>query len=303
MAPDRAGVAAARFPVGSCLSPTPTQWIPFAEIFATVFSIAAAALIIVWQVGAQHTTALAQDQAAKAAELKLQLFEKLHEKMRAVSEGSGAAGTYARLVLPSLIIYRHQLGSGITPSSPSQSPMEFNEKHTAMGMAVGDLLIALEEHEIVLRDGLKIFRLALNSAVYNASQASQPLFRNLMARLPLVDPTRARPTVWPAAPTDGQMDETQKLVNAYADAADEVQCYVSDLSVACQNELLGDLFPGRFATNRKPLDPRLKVVTTNDAEEVGRLEEYFTQETPWGKHIQETEAAVRASINTGGHQQ
>lgn len=280
---------------GALFSEQSENWLLFAEVFATVFSIVFGAIVIAWQVGKQHIDALEQARNNKVAELKLQLFEKLNEKIRAVSEASGSAGAHAMTVPPALVLYREQITNGRPPSS-LDGAMKLNEKQAAVGNAVADLIIAMEEHEIVLSGGFKAFRIALVSASYDLAEAFRPLFRNLLERLPVVDPEGVHPTRWPEASTDAQLQETQTLAHAYHEATSQISGYTMDLNVACQNELLADLFPGRTAEVRQPIDPTVKVIVTGDPDQALALENHFRTNTPWGAHAREIEADVLSSL-------
>jgi len=261
---------------------SPSRWIDTAEVFATVFGFTLAAVMISWE-----------QRASKSAELKLKLFETLHARIREVSEAALGAGTYAISIPLSLELYALSRSNG-TPPYIKQTPSEFNEKHGQVGKAVSGLLIALEEHEIVLAGGFGVFKMAFNSAMHDAHDGFKKLFPNLMKRLPLPAPSGADATVWPAASTPAEIDETRDLAYAYQRAAFDVSFFATDLSVACQNELLSDLFPERQAKARQPLDPAAKVIVADSTQLVRDLEQYFRTDTAWGRHIQQVEAGLKA---------
>lgn len=84
------------------------------------------------------------------------------------------------------------------------------------------------------------------------------------------------------------------LVDMYKDAMDEIGSYVHDLTIESQNNLLSGLF-ARRVPKRQPLDPKIKVISTEPSV-AGKLLHYFENETPWGKSKQETEADVKAKL-------
>ena len=60
-----------------------------------------------------------------------------------------------------------------------------------------------------------------------------------------------------------------------------------------QNLLLQELF-GQCVANRQPIDPRLKVITLDEA---GKLIRYFYEDTPWGASVRDTQTRVKAQLD------
>ena len=88
--------------------------------------------------------------------------------------------------------------------------------------------------------------------------------------------------------------QLKKLADHYKEAMDEIGCYIHDLTIESQNNLLSDLFERRVPP-RQPIDPRHKVINT-DPGKIEQLLHYFENETPWGKAKGATEAEVRAML-------
>jgi hypothetical protein len=84
------------------------------------------------------------------------------------------------------------------------------------------------------------------------------------------------------------------LVQQYKDARDEIGCYIYDLTVEAQNNLLSGLFE-RCVPQRKPLDPKHKVITT-ETEGAQALVDYFERETLWGRHQATIHSDVVAEV-------
>lgn len=82
------------------------------------------------------------------------------------------------------------------------------------------------------------------------------------------------------------------LIDSCNDAIARFGDYTYDLRIEIQNLLLAGIF-NRKLERRKPLDPTLKVVST-EAKEYAALTEYFEHETAWGREMQETMTRVRS---------
>lgn len=106
-------------------------------------------------------------------------------------------------------------------------------------------------------------------------------------------PNMPRPLI-PNFISSDEHAQLKKLVAHYKKAMDEIGCYIHDLTIESQNNLLSDLFERRVP-QRQPIDPRHKVINV-DPEKAEELLHYFENETPWGKAKRATEADVRAML-------
>ena len=80
----------------------------------------------------------------------------------------------------------------------------------------------------------------------------------------------------------------------------EINTYLSDLRNELQTLLLGELFPGNRLPKRIPIDPAFKVISL-EPEAIGQLQEYFLNQTEWGKQSKkyEMDAHMRFQNSTG----
>ena len=101
--------------------------------------------------------------------------------------------------------------------------------------------------------------------------------------------------------SDHEFEELDQLVENYLEAVQQLDSYLHDLRVEAQNLLLRPLYPEQEAPRRKHVDPRYKVISLENAEE---LKTFFRTETPWGRSQQEINEEVRreATANGGGFQ-
>jgi hypothetical protein len=263
----------------------------------TVIGIVGAAATVVWQLGRQHRSSLLLQRDNVRAELKLRLHEQLVQKVRRLSDANMEAAMYAYMIPFNVENFQRQLEQGFNPSPIKERAPEFSRLHAEAGYAIGELIEEFEAWSIAF-PGLKVFQIALNVAAYDTREAFPSLFTALIRVLPIDPPENAPPNMpRPRIPNPISSDEhaqLKKLVEHYKQAIDEIGCYIHDLTIESQNNLLSDLFERRVPP-RQPLDPRHKVITA-DPEKAGHLLHYFENETPWGKAKKATEADVRAML-------
>ena len=128
------------------------------------------------------------------------------------------------------------------------------------------------------------------------SEAFRPLFSFLLKILPdeIPGPDGSNIIVNVVTPSDHQVKELEKLVEPYTAANFDMGCYLHDLSVELQNTLLSNLFSYKVP-RRKPLDPKFKVIST-EQNEIEKLQQYFEKETDWGKKNKQTEQNLLSQL-------
>jgi hypothetical protein len=70
-----------------------------------------------------------------------------------------------------------------------------------------------------------------------------------------------KPTIIHPPPSPEVLSALKLLIEKYKGAMDEIECYIHDLTIEAQNNLLYGLFE-RKVPPRQPLDPRHKVIST-----------------------------------------
>jgi len=166
------------------------------------------------------------------------------------------------------------------------------------------LLIVEFESWSIAFPGLNVFQVALNAAVYDARRAFPPLYSALLQILPMDPPPgqAGKPTIIHPPPSPKALSELKSLIQEYKRAMDEIGCYIHDLTIEAQNNLLHGLFEERVPP-RQPLDPRHKVIST-DPQKAQELIRYFETATPWDKNQalinEQVITGLRAEASSGG---
>lgn len=255
--------------------------------------IIAAAATVVWQMRRQHKSSLAlQRENAKQA-LKLRIYETLIQRIRTLSDASITASMYAFGIIPAIETFRAEVTAGRQPAPVQQRAPVFSDLHFKAEASVAELIVEFESWSIAF-PGLNVFQIALNSAVYDVRQAFPPLYSALLQILPMDPPPgqAGKPTIIHPPPSPKALSELKSLIQEYKRAMDEIGCYIHDLTIEAQNNLLHGLFEERVPP-RQPLDPRHKVVST-DPQKAQELIRYFETATPWGKN----QALINAQVIT-----
>lgn len=261
----------------------------------TLIGIIVGILIVIWQLGRQHKSSLLLQRENAREELKLRLHEILVQKVRKLSHANTAAAMYAFSIPFNLKIYQDQLSQGLRPSPVKERTPELSRLHWEAHAAYIELLQEFEAWSIAF-PGLEVFQVALNTAAHDANKAFTPLFTGLLKVLPIDPPEDAPPSVprpfLRSTISEEDLAHINTLLEPYKKAMDDIGCYVHDLTIESQNNLLSELFEGRVPA-RKPLDSSLKAISADPAKKEELLN-YFENETAWGKNKKEIEAAVRA---------
>lgn len=263
----------------------------------TAIGIVVAAVTVVWQLGRQHRSSLLIQSDNVREELKLRLHEILIQKVRALSNANIEAAMYVYMIPFNVKNFQRQCELGLYPSPINERAPEFLRLHTEATNTLVELIQEFEAWSIAF-PGLEVFQVALNAANYNAREAFTPLFATLVKVLPMDPPENAPPNVPRPVVLDPisaeEYAQFKILVDRYKDAMDEIGCYVHDLTIESQNNLLSGLFERRVPP-RQPIDPSLKVITT-DTKKAEQLIHHFQNETSWGKAKQATETDVKAKL-------
>lgn len=262
-----------------------------------LLGIIAAALIVVWQLRRQHKSSLALQRDNAREALNLRVYESLLQKVRTLSDANIAAAMYAFGIPPVIEIAQRGRASGYEPSPLNQRVPEFSALHFKAENELAELLVEFEAWAIAF-PAHRVFHVALNAAAYDVRQAFPPLFETLLRILPMDPPQEEvdKPTIHQPLPSAAYLSVLKHQVTNYKAAMDKVGSYIHDLTIEAQNNLLSSLFD-RTVPPRKPLDPRLRVIST-DREKMEELIKYFENETPWGKHQAEINADVAAEVGS-----
>jgi hypothetical protein len=250
-----------------------------------------ATLTVIWQLRRQHRNSLAQQRENARQALMLRIYETLVLRIRALSDANIDAKMYAFGILSSVdIVQRGQTG-GYQLSPMTQRAPTFSDLNSNAARQLAELITEFECWSIAF-PGLNVFQVALNAAAYNVRQSFPPLFESLLHVLPMDPPPgqAGKPTIIHPPPSQEASSELKRLVLEYKEAMDEIDCYIQDLTIEAQNNLLHGLFERRVSP-RQPLDPQHRVISAVP-EKAQVLIRFFETETPWGK----SQAAINAEV-------
>jgi hypothetical protein len=256
-----------------------------------VLGLIAAAATVVWQLRRQHKNSLALQRENARAALKLRIYEALVQRIRALSDANIEAAMYAFGILPAIENFQRGHFAGNQPTSVEQRVPTFSVLHFKAQRCLAELIVEFECWSIAF-PGLSVFQTALNAAAYDVRESFPPLFSALLHILPMDPPPSqtGKPTIVHLPPSPETFLALKHLIEKYKAAMDEIACYIHDLTVEAQNNLLHGLFEERVPP-RRPLDPRHQVISTVP-EKAQALIRYFETETPWGRN----QAAINAGV-------
>jgi hypothetical protein len=175
-----------------------------------------------------------------------------------------------------------------------QRALTFSDLHFKAERDLAELIVEFECWSIAF-PGLSVFQVALNAAAYDVRQSFPPLFSALLQILPMDPPPgQVGHTIVHPPPSPEAISALKSLLEEYKEAMDEIGCYIHDLTIEAQNNLLHGLFERRVAP-RQPLDPRRWVISTIPEKAQGLIR-YFETETAWGKNQAVINADVIAEV-------
>jgi hypothetical protein len=256
-----------------------------------VLSLIAAAGTVVWQIRKQRRNSLALQRENAREALKLRIYETLVQRIRTLSDANIEAKMYAFGIPSAIENVQRERSAGYQPSPVKQRVPTFSDLHFNAERQLAELIVEFECWSIAF-PGLNVFQVALNAAAYDVRQSFPPLFSALLPILPMDPPPgqTGKATIIHPPPSPEVISALKRLIEKYKEAMDEIDYYISDLTIEAQNNLLHGLFETRVPP-RQPLDLRHKVISTIP-EKAHLLIRHFETETPWGKH----QAVINAEV-------
>ena len=260
-----------------------------------IFGIIIGILIVVYQLGKQRRNELTVQKENHREQFRIQIYQEFSKLLGIAVEKNSHSKMYAFNLPMHVHNYRDQNKKGFSPAPLRERVMEFNKRHFDSLRSDNDLISLIERYQIV-DPKLDIFLTAISVAHYDMTETFNALFPFLFEILPheIPLPNGSYHLVNVISPSDEQVSELEKFIDAYVAASDETGCYLYDLNVELQNTLLIGLFPNK-APRRVPLDPKFKVIST-EPNEMENLRKYFEEETDWGKNNRQTELDVLSTL-------
>ena len=167
--------------------------------------------------------------------------------------------------------------AGYEPAPPIDA-LEMSKLNSEAHYKAADLL-CLIENWTVIDPRVRIFHTAVNVALHEMRKSWDELSPYLY-RTSAVFGIAPNPAYRHPGYHENWSGFDTVLANYSADVM-LLDCCVSDLRTEMQNALLGPLFKNR-TPQRKPLDPRYRVVSLNRHKE---LERYYLEHSSWGTEM------------------
>ena len=265
---------------------------------STILAATIAAMMIIYQLGRQHRNELAREENATRSKLKLEIYQEFSPFLSNSLEAFVETGGYARSSPLHAAMFATQISIGWSPMPIPDRAKVFQDLHFKAVNSMTDLIIQLEKYFIVC-PRLEIFRLAFGCALHDLGSRFDKLHTFMIQHYP-VDVGDTGAVNFVKAFDSQLLQEQQSLCLAYANAEMDINTYLSDLRNELQTLLLGELFPGNRLPKRIPIDPAFKVISL-EPEAIGQLQEYFLNQTEWGKQSKkyEMDAHIRFQNSTG----
>jgi len=153
--------------------------------------------------------------------------------------------------------------------------------------------VVLVERRRIIDPRMTVFRTVMNATLHDMRQNfEQRLVRSAWHILPSFAPDGRQNRYQPLSEVEAKKADAE--FHFIADQVSNLGCHLDDFLIEMQNHLLGDLF-GHKVPHRVPIDPKYRVITLADAEEI---EQHIIAQSAWGKMATDIEAKMRAGLVT-----
>lgn len=255
---------------------------------ATIIAAVIAALIVIYQVdkSARHS----REHLAEAERLKLNLA--IYAEVMAASDAVCDQTITLQALLQRLQL---ELDNAARLNSSDQPLTSFRPLSISPALdasyASGIQIIRLVERWSILDARLRVFQTAINVANYDLLTAyHRDIFPLLLRILPFDPPDGVPPHPW-SPPLSPIREELDRAIERVRDAADTLNLYGMDFQVEMQGLLLKHLGKA-IIPRRTPLDPRVRVIRLDQADE---LTNGF-EESAWAANRRDAERRATAAI-------
>jgi hypothetical protein len=277
-------------------SVTATEWFSSAAtILAAVIGAAIAGGVVAWQVRTQAKLSLDQAKRSEITGLKTQLYEGITDIVAKTNHPGASVYTWALSApsdLENAAFLRRQLpDSQYVPRSRMGA---LSDAWMGYRTAAVEIIRVVEEWRF-MDPRLEIFKTAINVAITDVDDVVQEIVQTAHKVLPFDVPTRDGGTFvhW-TVPDPSTFASFSNAAQRLASAALVLGNYIDDFRYEMQRSLLGDLFDFSKVGPRRPLDPKLLVISLERSKE---LDEYFHSHTIWGRNKALAEERVKRQLN------
>lgn len=249
------------------------------EVLVTFASVTTSALLIIWQIGRQYRNSINLQQDNHRNQFKLKIYQELATLI-------DNAADKVRVGIVGLMLPGKIANSSGSYTEIQERPLDISNGSTELVAEVTKLMCFLETYEVVM-PRFRIFRLAFGCATDKLQKVTFEYFKMLLRFLPTdlkeEDAKRLGIQVLPPVrPNNDEIDKLREMGNQYNQECLNVYCYIHDLRIEAQKELLGNIF-GNDVLGRMPIEEEHVVISTDETKVV-ELEKYFYENTEYGKH-------------------
>lgn len=257
---------------------------------ATILAASLGAIAIVLQLRRQGRLNRESIEENERRRLKSEMYEEVVHVYNGFSEMQGTFIGALVLASQELNLAAAMHNDGQPFPLPRTRIMALNEQCSDYQTAVIRMLALIGQRKFI-DPRMDIFATAFSvesEAVRNVF--TRELFPFAMRLLPFENPDGSG-TLPYQPPTIFQAQQVHMLVERVRDHVHNSGGYALDFSIEMQNLLVGDLF-GHVVPRREPIDPGIKVIRLDQADELDR---YFHEDTDWGREIASRHGALRAA--------
>lgn len=214
------------------------------------------------------------------------MYEQLLEKVEAASESTNRSRAYVYAISAEIETYLQ----GVRWSNTATISGLMKRSAKASDARI-ELIGQLERWEVSFSSA-DLFRWAFSSASDEIGRSFDEFFKVALSTLPS---NSQSPSQYQSVSAEN-LRLVKERADVYLKKCDDFLCYLHDLVVEAQNELLSTLFDHRVIP-RKPLDSNYKVISESNRVELLR---YFREETNLGKSMEAARARVRENLRKTG---
>lgn len=238
----------------------------YVKVIIDIVGIIVGVVIIVYQLGRQHRSAIKLQQENFRQEQRVELFDQIAKKVEAAQTAIAELSAMGHGIPNEFDLYKIVLDAHAAQPQhvPYPRPIrttgnDLVKLYSKVAQAVCAVVNTIESREILNPD-FSIFRLVIVHQSQQCSAAYMAFQNKIIPYLSIPTPERLRSS--PMAPSTQDYSEMKNLGQNFFDEYFILLMYLSDLIVETQNCLLGQLFENHLPM-REPLDPKYLVISTD----------------------------------------
>jgi hypothetical protein len=261
----------------------------------TIAAAVGTALVVFWQLRKQAVNTITANKHNEAMKLKKEVYEELREACTAAQSASHLLDRYLSQFLTDLRLARIaiDLQSGTAAATTRARMRTLVKKYNRSTKAISELIGVQEKWEIIDPRGY-ILRLAIAYASDLVSTAWLAYAKMASDHMPYDGEGAADFRRGFVVPDNAGYETIKVLSDELSESLSLQRCYIIDTQNEMQNALLEEMFEGKKAPVRIPLDPRYRAVTLKDHEDLKR----FFDSTEWGQRNARVQEQRRMALST-----